>query len=180
MVTGSMQREKLALRRDAVDPVARGDDPSCRSRTRVHARGLAGLCRAGARNQPASASRTPRSSRSPAAAQLAAWPRHPAGGPDPFVVAVEARPLLALTQRPSYLVGGALARAHRAVHVAGPDRRRLGPGPVDPPDRLAQRAAEVRPDAGWEVRRRSSRACPRLVGPRLLDVRRRLARPSAP
>ncbi len=32
-----------------------------------------------------------------------------------------------------------LARLHGAVHVAGPDRRRLGAGPVDAPDRRPQR-----------------------------------------
>ena len=35
-------------------------------------------------------------------------------------------------------LGGALARAHGAVHVSGPVVGRLGPGPVDATDRLAQ------------------------------------------
>src|SRR2546421_7447628 len=42
------------------------------------------------------------------------------------------------------LVRRALARAHGAVHVAAPEDRRLGPGPVDAAHRLPQRRAELR------------------------------------
>jgi hypothetical protein len=38
------------------------------------------------------------------------------------------------------------ARSHRAVHVAAPSFRRLGPDPVDPADRRTQGVAEPRQD----------------------------------
>ncbi len=45
------------------------------------------------------------------------------------------------SQRVADLAGGALAGADRAVHVAVPVDRRLGPGPVHAPHGLAQRGA---------------------------------------
>src|SRR5436309_7167366 len=65
------------------------------------------------------------------------------------------------------LGGGALARAHRAVHVAVPVRRRLGAGPVDRADRGAYRRAEVEQGARSEHR---DRAAPRpLLGRPVLE-----------
>src|SRR5579875_663180 len=43
------------------------------------------------------------------------------------------------SQRSRQLVGRPLPRAHGAIHVAAPHGGGLGPGPVDPPARLAQR-----------------------------------------
>src|SRR5260370_9630006 len=45
----------------------------------------------------------------------------------------------------------ALAGLHRAIHVAVPDRGRLRPCPMQPPDRRTQRLAICRPDAGRHV-----------------------------
>src|SRR5256885_370546 len=69
-----------------------------------------------------------------------------------------------------------LARAHGAVHVPGPNRRRLGPGPVQPATGLAQGGAELRPGPGREVGAVAP-ARPLLVGPVHLHVLPRRAGP---
>src|SRR5437867_3382674 len=64
---------------------------------------------------------------------------------------------------------GALARLHRAVHVAAPLGGGLGTGPVNRADRLAQRVAVARPHAGCEVGAVAA-ARPLLLRPVELDV----------
>src|SRR3954453_18134454 len=66
------------------------------------------------------------------------------------------------------LVGGALARADRAVHVAVPERRGLGAGEVDAPDGRAQRRPERAQPVRAVVGDRAA-AGPGLGGPIALD-----------
>ena len=61
-------------------------------------------------------------------------------------------------QRGEDLLRRPLARAHRAVHVAVPEGRGLGAGPVDAIDGLADRAAVVEQHAGRGEARPGSRA----------------------
>ena len=78
-----------------------------------------------------------------------------------------------------HLGRGALAGAHRAVHVAGPVVRGLGPRPVDAADRLAQRRAVGRelPEARDPDR---AAASPGLALPGRLDVTASGSRPAGP
>src|SRR6185436_6280187 len=69
-----------------------------------------------------------------------------------------------LPQCPEHFLGGALARAHRSVHVAVPVVGGLGAGPVDVAEALPQRRAELRQHvlarvANWTAPR------PGLLGP---------------
>src|SRR2546423_1658224 len=84
-------------------------------------------------------------------------------------VAVAARARAAATARRTlqlreHLGRGALARPHRAVHVAVPVGRGLRAGPVNRPDRRPQRGAEVEQHAGREERHRTA-TVPLLLGP---------------
>src|SRR5947209_1637312 len=75
-------------------------------------------------------------------------------------------------------MGGALARLERALHVAVPLRRRLGPRPVQPSDWRAQGLA-IR---GQHTRRQESRVAAArvfLLCPGELDVLLRNTRPLA-
>ena len=76
------------------------------------------------------------------------------------------------------LLADPLARAHRAVHRAVRRRRRLGAGPVQPPDRLAQPPAVLGEHAGGEVAHGAA-ARPALLGPVQLEHLERLAPPWA-
>ena len=71
-------------------------------------------------------------------------------------------------ERGRNLGGGALARAHRSVHVARPLAGGLGARPVDAAGGLAQRRADARPAARRHVRRRAAGA-PALASPVELD-----------
>ena len=68
-------------------------------------------------------------------------------------------------ERGDNVSGGTLARGHRAVHVAAPDGRGLGPGPVQRADRRPQRRAELGPGPGGQCAAVAA-AGPFLVGPR--------------
>ena len=63
----------------------------------------------------------------------------------------KARPATSTRAPPGHRVRDRLAGAHRALHVAVPDGRGLGAGPVDPADGLAQGMAVRRPHARREV-----------------------------
>src|SRR5689334_23860748 len=76
------------------------------------------------------------------------------------------------------LGGDAFAGAHRPVHVAVPDRCRLGPGPVQEADGLAQGPAVFGPAAGRHQAAVAA-AGPLLFGPDPLDEALRPARPLA-
>ena len=71
-------------------------------------------------------------------------------------------------RRPQDLLADALTRAHRAVHGAVRRRRRLGAGPVHPPDGLAQPAPVLRQHAGGEVAHGAAPG-PFLLRPVLLE-----------
>src|SRR5207302_2746177 len=68
-----------------------------------------------------------------------------------------------------HLVGGALAGAHRAVHVAVPVGGGLGARPVDPSHRRPQRRAVLAEHPGWVDAHRAA-AGPLLAGPRELHA----------
>src|SRR5262245_37125941 len=73
---------------------------------------------------------------------------------------------------------GAFAAARRAFHRAVGNGRRLGAGPVDAAERLAQQWSVAVEDAGPEMRHRTA-ARPHLVEPRGLDVLDRRCRARA-
>ena len=127
-----------------------------------------------ARRAPCEASRSASAAPMPRAAPVIRT-RRPRSGDR----SVDAMPRPYPSELRQHLGRRPLARLDRAVHVAGPVGRGLGPGPVDPAHRRSQHVAPLQQHPGGHVAHVAA-AAPHVGGPDLVEVRRSALRASAP